>query len=143
MPRHFGAAARSEWRRVVDYLDGLDALEAVDRSILERYCTAWADWVELTETLAKTGRVVQGSRGQLMRNPIWLLRREAEMTLAELARDLAVTPAARLRAKMAADGDALANLNGDGRFGSKLDELRRRREDRAAAQLAATATPDA
>lgn len=51
-------------------------LTKVDNALLIRYCTAWADWVDLDAQLAQTGRLVKGERGNYVRNPLWLLRRE-------------------------------------------------------------------
>jgi P27 family predicted phage terminase small subunit len=97
IPSTLRGEARAEWRRVVTHLEEIGALAAVDRSLLIRYCTAWADWVELDELLKRSGRVVQGQKGNLVRSPLWLLRRDAEASLNELARELTLSPAARLR----------------------------------------------
>jgi P27 family predicted phage terminase small subunit len=97
MPATLRGEARAEWRRVVKHLEALGAISAVDRSLLIRYATAWGDWIELDELLKGSGRLVQGQKGNLVRNPLWLLRRDAEASLNELARELALSPAARLR----------------------------------------------
>jgi P27 family predicted phage terminase small subunit len=97
MPRTLKGEARAEWNRIVPELEAIGVLATIDRGVLIRYCTAWADWVELDEQLQKSGRIVRGQKG-LVRNPLWLLRRDAEETLIELGRQLGLTPIARLRA---------------------------------------------
>ena len=97
MPRTLTPEARAEWRRVVPDLERMGVLASVDRGVLVRYCTAWADWSELDAQVRRTGRIVRGRDGNLVRNPLWLLRRDAGQELMELTRQLALTPAARLR----------------------------------------------
>jgi P27 family predicted phage terminase small subunit len=97
MPRSLKGEARSEWNRVVPELEEIGVLASVDRALLIRYCTAWADWVELEGLLQKSGKLIRGQKGNLVRNPIWLLRRDAEETVTDLGRQLGLTPLARLR----------------------------------------------
>ena len=97
MPRDLPAEAKAEWRRVVAVLDEIGALHTVDRSLLIRYCSTWAEWVEVDALLTKTGRLVRGQKGNLVRNPLWLIRRDAGQALNDLASQLGISPAARLR----------------------------------------------
>jgi P27 family predicted phage terminase small subunit len=97
MPRDLPAEAKAEWRRVVPELEGMGLLATVDRGALIRYCTAWADWVELQRLIQQSGKVLKGSRGHLVRNPLWFMRNDAEQTVTELGKQLGLTPAARLR----------------------------------------------
>lgn len=97
MPRDLAPEARAEWRRVVAALDEIGALHTVDRALLIRYCNAWAEWTELDGLVRKTGRLVRGARGNLVRNPLWLMRRDVEQTLNELSTLLGISPTARLR----------------------------------------------
>ena len=45
----------------------------------------------------QSGKLIKGQKG-IVRNPAWLLKRDAEQALADLARQLGLTPTARLRA---------------------------------------------
>lgn len=57
MPRGLAREAQAEWRRVVPLLDDLGILAGdLHRGVLVRYCTAWAEYVELTADVAKHGR---------------------------------------------------------------------------------------
>lgn len=96
MPRELTGEARTEWRRIVPELEEAGLLSKVDRALLYRYCLAWADYCDLTDQISKTGRLVRGTRG-LIRNPLWLLRSDVESNLAEMMRQLGLTPVARLR----------------------------------------------
>jgi len=98
MPRDLSEEAKAEWRRVVPELEDIGILASVDRGVLVRYCTAWADWVELQRLLAQSGKVLKGARGHLVRNPLWFMKNDAEQTVSDLAKQLGLTPAARLRA---------------------------------------------
>ena len=96
-PRSLNGEALAEWNRIVPELEQMGILAKVDRGILIRYCTLWADWVEVNENIQKTGMLVKGYRG-LARNPLWLVRNDLLAHLADLSRDLVVGPTARLRA---------------------------------------------
>lgn len=97
MPRDLAPEAKAEWRRVSAVLEQIGALHTSDRSLLIRYCSTWAEWVEVDALLTKTGRLVRGQKGNLVRNPLWLIRRDAAQALNELATQLGISPAARLR----------------------------------------------
>lgn len=97
LPAGLCEEAQAEWQRIVPELEAIGLLATVDRSILMRYCQAWADWLSLNENLAATGMLVRGRRDALVRNPLWLLRHDAEAVLSDLGKQLGLTPAARLR----------------------------------------------
>ena len=97
MPRDLAGEARAEWKRTVALLEEMGVLHSVDRSLLVRYCHGWAEWRELDAQLARTGRLVRGQKGNLVRNPLWLLRRDVGQELLALAVQLGVSPTARLR----------------------------------------------
>jgi P27 family predicted phage terminase small subunit len=97
MPRTLTGEAREEWKRVVPLLEKMGVLASVDRAVLIRYCATWADWCELDELLQRSGKLTAGRGGNLVRNPVWLMRRDADATVTELARQLFLTPSARLR----------------------------------------------
>ena len=101
MPRDLPAEARAEWRRITRELETAGLIASIDRAALIRYCTAWSDWVELDGLLQRSGKLLKGARGHLVRNPLWFMKQDAEQTLAELGRQLCLTPVARLRAGIA------------------------------------------
>ena len=97
MPRDLPAEAKAEWRRIVPELESIGLLATIDRGLLIRYCTAWADWVELEGLLQRSGKLIKGQKGNFVRNPLWLMRRDAEEVVTDLGRQLGLTPVARLR----------------------------------------------
>jgi P27 family predicted phage terminase small subunit len=101
MPRDLPPEAKAEWRRIVGELETAGLLATIDRAVLIRYCSAWSDWVELQKLLERSGKLLKGPRGHFVRNPLWFMKQDAEQTLADLGRQLCLTPAARLRAGVA------------------------------------------
>jgi P27 family predicted phage terminase small subunit len=98
MPRTLPAEAKAEWHRVVPVLEDIGLVATIDRGVLIRYCQAWSDWIEFARLLEKSGKLIRGQKGNLVRNPVWMMKRDAEQTIADLARQLGLTPAARMRA---------------------------------------------
>lgn len=97
-PRTIKGEAKAEWERIVPELEQMGLIATVDRSVLMRYCTAWANWCEIEERLAATGWLIKGRRDAVVRNPLWMMRSDVEATLSDLGRQLGLTPSARLRA---------------------------------------------
>jgi P27 family predicted phage terminase small subunit len=97
MPVTLQDEAKSEWRRIVPVLEAAGLLATVDRGVLIRYCVGWADWVELNTQLQATSKLIKGARGHLVRNPLWIMRGDIEATLADLGRQLGLSPVARQR----------------------------------------------
>jgi P27 family predicted phage terminase small subunit len=98
MPRELPEEAKAEWKRVVPELEQMGTLTQVDRSVLIRYCTAWADWVEVQGMLEKSGKLIKGQKGNPVRNPLFMVRNDLEATLSDLGKQLGLSPGARLRA---------------------------------------------
>lgn len=98
MPRTLKGEARAEWNRIVPELEDIGMLASIDRSVLVRYCTAWADWWECQELLQKSGKLIRGQKGNLVRNPLLIVRSDMEATLSDLGKQLGLSPGARLRA---------------------------------------------
>ncbi len=110
-PKQLDGEARKEWNRIVPILMGMHALTKLDRGVLIRYCRAHADWMELDQQIGNTGRLIKGQKGELVRNPLWLLRRDAADEARTLGVQLGLSPAARQRMGIetlspAASGDA-------------------------------------
>lgn len=123
MPRTLKGEAAAEWKRIVPELEQMGVLATVDRAVLVRYCVTWADWVECNDLLQGSGKVVRGKDGQLVRNPVWLLRRDAETTLADLGRQLCLSPVARIRSNVKHTQDEQSS---DGPTLSEIAEYRKR-----------------
>ena len=96
-PGWLNAEARAEWRRVVPELDRLGVLAKIDRAVLAAYCSAWSRSVETQRNLDEDGVTYVDAHGDERKNPNWQIWRESVTTFAALAKELFVSPAARLR----------------------------------------------
>ena len=121
MPRDFEGEAKAEWQRIVPELHEAGLLTGVDRAVLMRYCLMWADWCRVRAELAVAGEMIPGKDGVLMLHPLWRVRTDAERTLTELARQLGLTPMARLRASIAHEKPSVQDVDGGP---TVLDEYR-------------------
>ena len=75
--------------------DGLFAL--TDGLALASWCAAQSRIDELTETIAADGLTVESPRSGVKRHPSTLMLRESEDLALRLAKELGLTPVARLR----------------------------------------------
>ncbi|MFG2683151.1 phage terminase small subunit P27 family [Streptomyces sp. NPDC048392] len=90
--------ATAEWGRVVPDLDRLGVLAMVDRAVLATYCAAWSKFVQAEQLLQSDDLVAERRAGNgPAKNPAWQIWREAATTVAALAKELFLTPSARLR----------------------------------------------
>lgn len=122
MPKTLTGEAREEWRRIVPQLEAMGLLSKIDRGSLIRYCTVWADWCEIDASLQKTGKLLRGRQG-FVRNPLWLMRRDAEEALEALSRQLGLSPVARIRAGVVHEAPVTAEDEGERPI--SIDERRR------------------
>ena len=120
MPRDFEGEAKAEWQRIVPELHEAGLLTGVDRAVLMRYCLMWADWCRVRAELEIQGELTLGKAG-LMLNPLWRVRTDAEKVLTELARQLGLTPMARLRASIEHEKPVVLDADGGP---TVLDEYR-------------------
>ena len=100
IPSSLKGEARAEWRRIVPELEDIGLLTKLDRALLMRYCTVWADWYEINTAIQKSSKLVMSQNG-LKINPLWYMRSQAETVLNELMKALVLSPNARLRASIA------------------------------------------
>ena len=98
MPRSLASEARAEWNRVVPELEAIGVLASIDRAVLIRYCTAWADWCECDALLQRSGKLIKGQKGNLVRNPLLIVRSDLDAILSDLGKQLGLSPGARLHA---------------------------------------------
>ncbi|MFC8171198.1 phage terminase small subunit P27 family [Streptomyces sp. NPDC057325] len=97
-PSWLDKEAKAEWRRVVPELDALGVLARLDRATLSTYCAAWSKFVAAERLLQGDDLVAERRAGNgPAKNPAWQIWREAATTVAALARELFLTPSARLR----------------------------------------------
>ena len=88
--------ASAEWRRVVPELERAGVLAEIDRGVLVAYVTAWGHMQEAEAILKREG-LIRETKDGLARHPAWMVYREANRTMIAAARELYLTPTARLR----------------------------------------------
>jgi P27 family predicted phage terminase small subunit len=106
-PGNLCAEAKAEWKRVVPQLDAKGLLATVDRGVLSDYCDVHAKLYRLRaqlddEDLTPEKRADNGPA----KNPAWQMYREATTLKLALAKELLLTPSARLRAQLPEADDA-------------------------------------
>ena len=121
MPRDFEGEAKAEWQRIVPELHEAGLLTVVDRAVLMRYCLMWADWFRVRAELEVEGEIMYGKADLRQLNPLWKVRTDAEKVLTELARQLGLTPMARLRASIEHEKPVVLDADGGP---TVLDEYR-------------------
>ena len=118
MPAWLKKEAKEEWRRVIAELMPLGLITKAHRQVLTRYCEWWSRWVDLHRKVDRQ-YMVTGARGNAVRNPLFILLRQADDQLNILGAQLGVTPVARLRLNLG-DPDETEGAEGD-----QLERLRR------------------
>lgn len=89
--------AKTEWRRVVPVLDGLGLLTTIDRSTLAAYCESVATFKAATAIVADKGVLVQGRKGEAVKNPALQVQRDAARNIAQFSSMFGLSPSDRVR----------------------------------------------
>jgi P27 family predicted phage terminase small subunit len=89
--------AAAMWDELVPVLEAAGVADRVDRASLTAMCLTWADSVAARKLIAKQGRFVPGSMGQLVEHPALATARNAEAQFLRYAEQFGMTPAARAR----------------------------------------------
>lgn len=98
--------ARVIWERVVDALGSTGVLTSADRDVLRLYAEAFARYLQAEEMLNKTGPLLKGRDGAYVKNPLHQVVRDNADAVKKYARELGLTPAARVGLKGDIDGQA-------------------------------------
>lgn len=95
-PKDLRDDARVYWEQVVRALGKTGVLTSADRHILRLYSEAMARYVEAETMLAKTGPLIKGRDGNLVKNPLHQIVRDNADAVKKYAREMGLTPAARV-----------------------------------------------
>lgn len=98
-PSYISKEAKAEWKRITPELKRLGVLATIDRAMLTTYCETWALWNVAREVISREGVTVIGQKGETVKHPAWQIYRDAATLMASLAKELGVSPNARLRMK--------------------------------------------
>jgi P27 family predicted phage terminase small subunit len=97
---------RAIWERVVEALGPTGVLTSADRDLLRLYAEALARYIEAEQMLAKSGPLIRGRDGNLVKNPLHQIVRDNGDAVKKYARELGLTPAARVGLRGEIDGNA-------------------------------------
>ncbi len=101
MPSWLPKEAQKEWRRVVKELLPYNLLTKIDADVLAVYCMTFATWRSASETIAAEGCTYKAKKSGLFKqHPAVAIEAAAAARLLQLLKEIAATPAARLRMRM-------------------------------------------
>lgn len=119
-PDWLSAEASAEWDRIVPALVASGHLARIDRAALVGYVQAWELFVRAARDVADRGVIVRGARnGELVRNPMVAVARDASASLRDAVKAFGLSPAARAALPLVEDTStedaAVSALFGDER----------------------------
>lgn len=98
--------ARVVWERVIAALGSTGVLTSADKDLLRLYCEAFVRYQEAEAMLSKTGPLIKGRGGEYVKNPLHQIVRDNADAVKKYARELGLTPAARVGLRGDIDGQA-------------------------------------
>jgi P27 family predicted phage terminase small subunit len=115
VPADLGPAATEVWRRVAGAMGATGVLTAADADALRIYAESVARYQHAAGLLDQSGPLITAAgrgarRGELVKNPLHQIVRDNAVLVRAYARELGLTPAARvgLRARDEAEPDPFA-----------------------------------
>lgn len=97
---------RSIWDHTVRELDAMHLAHAADRDALFCYCDAVATHRRATEIINQSGLLIRGQKGNMVRNPMVQVQRDAAQTVRNFAQEFGLTPSSRARIESKTDDDS-------------------------------------
>ncbi len=107
MPKDMDDRAKAVWRHVVREMASTEIIFAADRDVLRCYCEAVSQYESSMRTLVSSSPLVRGARsGDLIKNPLHQIVRDARDAVRLFARELGLSPSARagLNVQMSGNG---------------------------------------
>lgn len=92
------------WTYTVRELGPMRIATSADRDALAAYCEAVSIHRRATRLLAQEELLIEGQRGNWVRNPAVQMQRDAAATMKSFAAEFGLTPRARAEFKVADDG---------------------------------------
>lgn len=105
-PEDLPEEARKIWDAVIEAVGHTGVLTAADADTLRLYAEAVARYRTAETMLTKTGPLIKGRNGELVKNPLHQIVRDNATLMRTLARELGLTPAARTGLRSDLDDDA-------------------------------------
>jgi P27 family predicted phage terminase small subunit len=98
-PEHIVKEARKQWHRIVGELVRHKIVATVDASVLELYCTAYANWKQAQAEWDEQGSTVEGKFGPV-KNPVVQICQDERKEVMRLGSLLGLDPSGRVRLKV-------------------------------------------
>jgi P27 family predicted phage terminase small subunit len=98
--------ARIVWERVIAAIGATGVLTSSDKDLLRLYSEAFVRYQEAELMLSKTGPLLKGRDGNFIKNPLHQIVRDNADAVKKYARELGLTPAARVNLRGEIDGQA-------------------------------------
>ena len=95
MPSDLSTRAATIWRRTRRSIERTSVITHADADILRAYCEAVARYEYASVELERSGPVVEGAGGNIVKNPLHQVVRDNATLMQRLARELGLTPSAR------------------------------------------------
>lgn len=111
LPTDAAQDVREVWDRIVAELEAMDLAFSADSDGLRCYAEAVVVHRKASAVLARTGVLVRGIHGNLVRNPALQAQRDAAATIRAWSQEFGLTPSARtsIRGKEAAGAGGSEN----------------------------------
>ena len=111
VPADLGPAATAVWRRVAKAMGATGVLTAADADGLRIYCESVARYQHAAQLLDASGPLITAAgrgarRGELVKNPLHQIVRDNAVLVRAFARELGLTPAARVGLRTGDEGTA-------------------------------------
>ncbi|MBV8971766.1 MAG: phage terminase small subunit P27 family [Sphingomonadaceae bacterium] len=95
-PTWLAVEARAVWDRTVAELDAMGMAFAADADALAVYCNAVVNHARAQQVLDRSGVLVKGADGGIVRNPANTVVNHNAAVIARFAREFGLTPSARV-----------------------------------------------
>ncbi len=96
MPKDMDGGAKAVWRRVLREMGHTEVIRAADADVLRCYCEAVSQYQSSMRMLVSSSPLVRGARsGDLIKNPLHQIVRDARDAVRLFARELGLSPSAR------------------------------------------------
>ena len=97
MPSDMSSAAQAVWRRVLREFGHSGVIRGADGDVMRIYAETVARYEQASRLLDASGPLIKGARGgELVKNPLHQIVRDNADEVRQFARELGLTPAARV-----------------------------------------------
>lgn len=110
-PEHLQGSARSEWARIVVFLERYKMITEIDTAALALYCGAYGRWQDAERRIAEMrangddGLIIESPNGYPIQNPYLAIANRAMEDCYKYLQQFGLSPAARTRVNAGVNGD--------------------------------------